>query len=251
MDRVTDLTAVPDSAEFMHSVVVGSPNGVPEPPPIESETGVFLKVRKDVRARKWPGWFFEDLGIDPAPPPMFARHGVNHKSPAGAVRLVDHAMDHRLDLHRAFVDAVGGVPTLKADRSPPASGVDFLGLVQFDGFVAASIAAALVAAFETKSWFVRVRPEHFFESGELVAEYQCPPHHSYVAGHSAIAGATVQAWIDNVELEDVGPFITAGQQYGHYRTLAGVHWPADNAAGFDLGRAIVSEGNTKCNRSCL
>ena len=234
----------------LHSVVRGRNDyGIPAPatlgtPQHDEQVELFLSARHDVTAGIWPATYFEALGIEPAAPAMFASVGVTEDDPKSAARLVDHAMDHPYDLHRVFVAEFGN-PVLKqcqTERTPQSASVDFLGFRLFDAIIANNIYDALVEAFQVKYFFATARPEHVFASGALVAEYKCPPHPSYVAGHGAIAGATVQTWIDNAVLEDeqVTAMIHAGRQYAHYRTLAGVHWAEDNTAGFDLGRQVAA-----------
>lgn len=203
----------------------------------------FIGVRDDVTEGRWPHWYFEDLGIDPTPPPMFARHQVTAANPGAAAVLVDHAMDHRADLHREFLRRAGPIRMRlrPAERTPPQKGTEFLGVSALDAAVAAAVHRALVETFQVKYWFGYPRPETWFDAGQLVNAYPCPPHPSYPAGHGAIAGATVQAWIDHVDLSDadIAVLVTAGRQYAHYRTFSGVHWPFDNDTGFDLGRAVA------------
>ncbi len=239
-----------DHDDRLHSVMRGRNDfDVPPPPTIGSaefdvEVDRFLGCRLDVASGKWPTAFFESIDLDPTPPKMFARYGVTEDDPKAASRLVDHAMDHPFDLHRTFV-AEWGQPKLKrsqADDSPQSHGVDFLGWREFDAIVADNIHKALVEAFQVKYFHAYPRPEQLFESGRLVAEYGCPPHPSYVAGHGAIAGATVQTWVDHVELTpaQIAEAEHAGRQYAQYRTLAGVHWAPDNTQGYNLGVAVAN-----------
>ncbi len=243
--KVTDLDGHDGR---LHSVVRGRNDyDVPAPPAIDSdefgrEVELFLSARHDVKAGRWPYEYFEAIGLDPAVPDMFRPLGVTEDDPVSAARLVDHAMDKTIDLHHAFVDHFKGAKLKKpqAERSPQSAGVDFLGWREFDAIVLENVHKALIEAFQVKYFYAFPRPEHHFAAGALIGEYGCPPHPSYVAGHGAIAGTTVQTWIDHVKLTDaqITQAEHAGRHYAHYRTLAGVHWAMDNTQGYELGRQV-------------
>ena len=244
--RVHDLSDYQDSK--LHSVVRGRNDyNVPSPsqlgtPEFEIQRDLFLSIRHDVTEDRWPDEYFGEQGIDPDPPAMFESVGVTRHDPQAAARLVDHAMDHPLDLHMLFVEHFGQPRLLlgQDERTPQSAGVDFLGFRWFDSVVTGKIYEALVEAFQVKNFFCQQRPEHYFESGKLVAEYGCPEHLAYVAGHGAIAGATVAAWETHVDPEqfDIVEGETAGLHYAHYRSAGGVHWPEDNEQGYWLGKAV-------------
>lgn len=244
--QVTDLDNLPDGSQFMHSVVRGRNDyDLPAPPAFDSpqfkeELERFINVRTDVVNGVWPSWYFEDLGINPEPPEMFKQFGVTKTTPKAAAELVDHSMDHPNDLHNVFMQQVGGTPklkTLQGDRKPEQAGQDFLGARLLDAEISVGIYQALLEAFQAKYYFVYTRPEHYYQAGRLVAEYSCPPHPSYPAGHATIAGLIFGTWDHLVELTETqrAEFLHAAKQYGHYRLFAGVHWSFDNTAGFELG----------------
>lgn len=242
LERVRSLGGVPAEAAYMHSVVVGrNDNDLPDPVPIEEEVDAFLDCRGETVEQRWATAYFEGLGIDPEPPALLKGAGVSTVVPSTAVALVDHTMDHPTDLHRFAAKHFAGRYELVAKRKPASVGVDFLGARKFDAQVAELMHEALVDCFQAKYFFARLRPEHFFKAGRLVTTYRCPPHPAYPAGHGAIAGATLQAWRVLTVAEDsvYEELELAAQHFAHYRTLAGVHWPTDNSAGFDSGVATV------------
>ena len=240
--KSVDDMKLPAGSNLMHSVVIGrNDNDLPEPPDEADEVKSFLCCRREVHNGNWPKLYFESLGLDPEPRPLLEAAGVSTADPRTASTLVDHTMDHPIDLHTFAVRHFAGKYKLKAERRPKSIGVDFLGARQFDATVTDLIHEALIDTFQAKYFFARIRPEHYFDAGPLVTEYPCPPHPAYPAGHGAIAGAIVAAWRKLVEAPDevFKELEHAGRQYAHYRTLAGVHWPTDNTAGFDSGVATV------------
>lgn len=256
-DNRFDITAYPvppalvadPSPTQMVSVVAGSNEwNVPAPPApgspeFDEECRTVIRVREDVSSGSWPEWFFDDLGLPTRVPSILRAEGVTEADPESASRLVDHAMDHRLDLHQVFLRSFSvRLKEPGIEHRPPAKGVDFLGVSAFDAATSWAIHAALVETFHVKYWFGQVRPELYFDTGQLISSYPCPNHPAYPAGHAAIAGATVQSWVDHVELEpaDVAAIEDAGLLYAHFRTVAGVHWPSDNDAGFRLGRLVAA-----------
>lgn len=240
--KVTNLKTVPEEAEFMHSIVVGrNDNDLEDPIDIGLEADLFLECREQVVEGKWPASYFEKLGIDPEVPEIFKMLGIRKNDPLAAVRLVDHRMDKPMDLHNAAKDFFGGSVDPDMPEKFKAKGFPFLRLQQFDAEVHSLVYEALVDCFQAKYFFMRLRPEHWFKAGRLVTEYQCPPHGEYPAGHGAGAGATYQNWVKRGAVDTAGleKLKHAAQHLAHYRTLAGVHWPSGNSAGFESGVKTV------------
>lgn len=97
---------------------------------------------------------------------------------------------------------------------------------------------ATIAAWDGKYAFNRVRPSEFDPS--LKTAIPNPASPSYPSEYATVAGAasTVLAYLFP---DDAKMFGDEAQEAGQSRLLAGVEYPSDVQAGFDLGRAVAAQ----------
>ena len=103
--------------------------------------------------------------------------------------------------------------------------------------MAVQVDEALEKAFAAKYYFGVPRPEEVGSMNCTFYPEGCPTHPSFPAGHGAAAGATGKHFIDEWDLTPQQAYEVrlACYLWAQFRTLAGVHYAADNLAGLQIG----------------
>ena len=243
------LTVLPPGDSLIVSPRIGedhceAPPAVPGSEAFRKELGIFVLVRIDVESGVWPGWYFESQGLPAEVPEPLKEHVVRKGkyNPQLAAELVH--MDRPDDLARVCMDWLKEEGVRTKDRGEHVEFVEEnLGL---GSDLADDLEEAMELAFESKWFHGQTRPEEYLltpegELGNLTSYPEgCPCHPSYPAGHGTAAGRTLRFLREHFELteeQDEELAATCGH-FAHYRTLAGVHWPEDNAAGLELGSRV-------------
>lgn len=263
------LTELPPEELELHSPIVnGQAFGVPTPPLPGSEEyeeawGTVAKVVADVKAGVWPDWFLYEQGLDGGNVPGPLKKHVERrehrfnpilsaeveepevtKDPMLAAQLV--RMDQPCDLIREMLLWFGANDPIKLKSEYVlTTHVDFLGYVRTYALIQVAVSYAMNRAFSAKWYYGAKRPEERFEWGARFTTYEegCPPHPAYVAGHGALAGAVRQMFHVLFDLTPEQAKIvdeTTGQ-FAHFRSFAGMHFPADNEQGLELGAVKADE----------
>lgn len=209
--------------------------GLPHPPAEESdefkaEKETVDKIRVEMEAGVWPGWYFESQGL-----PGELHPALIAADPIGSVssRAELAAMDQPLDLGEimnAWLLSEGYIPVDVTSRH------DFLGcVVAVHAACMAKVDRALSEAFRAKWWFGRKRPHEMFGREIEHSPFITPRHPAYPAGHGAAAGGTGSVLKAKFPVEAHEDIRVGTLQFAHLRTLLRVHWPSDNTAGYQLG----------------
>jgi acid phosphatase (class A) len=95
----------------------------------------------------------------------------------------------------------------------------------------------MLAVFHAKRRFERARP-HQLEP-RLHPSIPVPPHPAYPSGH-ALQGHVVALVLGLLSPGKRAPLLALGEQIGHEREIAGLHYPSDSAASRALGDALFA-----------
>ena len=95
---------------------------------------------------------------------------------------------------------------------------------------------AEIACFDSKYTYWLARPVHLDPSIETVVP--TPPHPSYPSAHSCISGAASHVFA-HLFPSHADEALSLAQQAGQSRILGGIHFPADNTAGLELGEKVA------------
>jgi hypothetical protein len=96
---------------------------------------------------------------------------------------------------------------------------------------------AMVAAWDSKYSYNRKRPSEV--DGSLTTESPNPHSPSYPSEHAVAAGAAA-AVLSYLFPDRASYFAAKAEEAGQSRLLAGVQYPSDVAAGFELGRQVAA-----------
>ncbi len=96
---------------------------------------------------------------------------------------------------------------------------------------------ALVAAWDSKYEYNRKRPSEV--DGKLTTELPNPRSPSYPAEHAVAAGAAAEV-LSYIFPDRASDFAAKAEEAGRSRVLAGVQYPSDISAGFELGRRVAA-----------
>jgi len=218
----------------------------PEDEAFTAELDEVLRVRTDIIAETWPSWFFEAHGIDsqPVEPILQAIYDAQRLTGKSFCEAACHLvhMDSPTDLGEILI----GYLNANGYKPVDAPGYnDFLESVpQPLAHVANAVSAALEAAYQTKYFFGRTRPEEVAGFNCTAYPEGCPPHPAYPAGHGAAAGGTAEILCHIYGLqpgtEIFNLIVTACLQFAYFRTLAGMHYADDNYEGFFMGASVAN-----------
>lgn len=235
---VYPMTSVPTVASSIVSPRVGKDNGVPAPTmpedgaPFYDELFEVANVTSDVCKGKWPGWLFEKHGVSPDVPEPLRLNGVSIKEPKTAGEYVHGDLPGDLGRHLFRWIQTQDCP-LKV--KPNHLGTPFVETFPyFEKVLSANIDYALNKAFEVKWYYGRPRPSEVL--GFNLSQYPegDPGHGAYIAGHSAIFGATYYTFQQLFALKQQLDLVieTSSLHAAMYRELAGVHYHSDNYQGW-------------------
>jgi len=114
--------------------------------------------------------------------------------------------------------------------NPPPRAVRMMALMNV------AIYDALIAAWDAKYAFNRPRPSML--NRNLTTVVAVPDSPSYPAEHAVVAGAA-STLLSYIYPNDAKTFEALAQQAGQSRVLAGVQYPSDITAGFELGHNVA------------
>ena len=103
----------------------------------------------------------------------------------------------------------------------------------------AAVHDAVVSAFHHKAAYQRARPN--VVDKEIKTSLPTPSSPSYPSEHAAVAGAASEV-LAYLFPDKAQKFRAMAEEAGRSRSIAGVAFPSDVAAGLALGRAIGGEG---------
>ena len=138
-----------------------------------------------------------------------------------------------------------GVP-LRDGILPKSGHSDFVsGPITLNGIIGAAVQKVSPTVFAAKWSIGMARPEEYNGKGPGFTAYQegCPNHPSTPAMHAGAAGvAMLLPVLFDIEPDSPMFWEIANTAYlwSAFRTLAGVHYPIDNALGLMMGQQIVS-----------
>jgi acid phosphatase (class A) len=96
----------------------------------------------------------------------------------------------------------------------------------------------MVAVFNAKRRFDRARPSQL--ESRLRPSIAVPRHAAYPSGH-ALQGYVVARVMALLLPRERDTFLSLGQEVGHEREIAGLHFPSDSAASRELGAIIFAK----------
>jgi membrane-associated phospholipid phosphatase len=104
-------------------------------------------------------------------------------------------------------------------------------------YVAMAMYDATVAAWESKYFYNRARPNQL--DHKLPTAVDVPNSPSYPSEHAAAAGAAAAVLAAMLPAAEAASFQALAEEAARSRVLAGVQYPSDVAAGLALGRAVA------------
>lgn len=110
--------------------------------------------------------------------------------------------------------------------------------LEIRALVSASMADAVIGAFDSKYAYQSKRPNMIDTS--IVTIMPTPNHPSYPAGHATIswaAASVLSAYLPENQQE----WKRLAKEASDSRTIGGIHFPADNAAGTTMGNSIGNQ----------
>lgn len=225
-----------------HNPAKLDPPSMPGSPEYEAELFEVLRVRNDVLNGVWPDWFLHRHDVDPVPTEVIAphvtdEHGILH--PEWAADLVH--MDSPIDLGLTLIDWLTENGYRLKDAPPHKPFLATIpGVIRE---IAEAVDVALEAAFETKYFFGRPRPEEVVGFNCTGYEEGCPCHPADPAGHGAAAEATVIVVRRRFVLDDHAEHVVtqSGRQWRHFRTFAGVHTASENDRGALVAEVVLGD----------
>lgn len=206
-----------------------------------AELEVVERVRDWVASSRWPGWFFENQGIDGKLSPLLeSALGLSESDPQGCADVVK--MDHPFDLWDRVIEPFATSNKIALRDAPKHKGVPFVETVGARSIAHSIIADALEKCFEVKYFFGQARPFEISNYGGSLEQYPCPAHPERPAGHGAFCGATNAAFrrlFVPITDDDLATVKTATLQFAHFRTFSAMHLASSNNLGWEIGNAIV------------
>lgn len=108
--------------------------------------------------------------------------------------------------------------------------------------VAMTIADAVIAVFDSKYTYWRLRP--FMRDKSIVTIMPTPNHPSYPAGHGTISGAALTV-LTHFFPEDMASLQARAQEAADCRFWGGIHFDLDNQVGLTLGGNVANYALTQ------
>lgn len=237
----------------MVNIVNGNGRGFAKPTGEEMENAqrALTIVRINVEGGKWPGYYFEEMGLTTQPPPFFFRPGLVDPDKG---QILDQfcnmvQMDKAGELLMHVIDWLGENNVRMRPRFMPKHGTQFLryhtDMVQCYGMM---LSIVMRQVGEVKYNFGMQRPEEIW--GRAFAAYECPDHPEFPAWHGTFAGVLMAVILYFYEIEstivaDTRPDVpdrtaqTVLEEilliFSHCRDLAGMHFSYSSRAGYDAG----------------
>lgn len=236
----------PATPTQLHSPREGKAHDV-TPPNFETLLDQFIEVREcclktksgvydwEFMERHWP----KQWGVMPTEWPDFLSvRGITPEDPISCAQAV--RMDSPIDLTLAILSWLlpRGIEGRLQDKS--SHHFDFIRTIpHFIAYSANRIDAALEKAFDIKYYYGMPRPaevcDYLYENetSQFLQTYDHPNHPAYVAGHGSAAGACGKAFQDYFLLtpSENQTIRYACYSWSQWRTLAGMHYAADNVVG--------------------